>query len=265
MISSNLKCLKLRCFWRKSINSNHEIAMKSIVFWCRFQSFVDTSSRKLLAKKNLVFIVRINITSNFEHFVAFFDENVQIMLRDAFIFFKIHDFKEFFLLKIVDFITIRRRRENYFRKLSNLDCFRLLHLTQKFDSSTFFIQLIELTLQNSVIRFECFDNRRAERIECLIHRNWFLHRYCFALRSEARCWISLKVRRRFLSRSNHDNEFITVQCDKYEVIVYLIRIVIIRSIKVLRFLRLLQCEYRFIRIIQQIDRWFCNHRFYSSI
>jgi hypothetical protein len=34
---------------------------------------------------------------------------------------------------------------------------------------------------------------------------------------------------------------------------------------VLRFLRLLQCEYRYIRIDQQIDRWFCNHRFYSSI
>jgi hypothetical protein len=34
---------------------------------------------------------------------------------------------------------------------------------------------------------------------------------------------------------------------------------------VLRFLRLLQCEYRYIRIDQQIDRWFCIHRFYSSI
>jgi hypothetical protein len=34
---------------------------------------------------------------------------------------------------------------------------------------------------------------------------------------------------------------------------------------VLRFLRLLQCEYRYTRIDQQIDRWFCNHRFYSSI
>jgi hypothetical protein len=33
----------------------------------------------------------------------------------------------------------------------------------------------------------------------------------------------------------------------------------------LRFLKLLQCEYRFIRIDQQIDRWFCNHRFYSFI
>ncbi len=33
----------------------------------------------------------------------------------------------------------------------------------------------------------------------------------------------------------------------------------------LRFLRLLQCEYRYIRIDQQIDRWFCHHRFYSSI
>jgi hypothetical protein len=75
----------------------------------------------------------------------------------------------------------------------------------------------------------------------------------------------LRIRRRSLFRSNHDNEFITVQCDKYEMIVYFIRIVIIRSIKVLRFLRLLQCEYKFIRINQQIDRWFCNHRFYSFI
>ncbi len=39
----------------------------------------------------------------------------------------------------------------------------------------------------------------------------------------------------------------------------------VRSISLLRFLRLLQCEYRYIRINQQIDRWFCNHRFYSSI
>jgi hypothetical protein len=75
----------------------------------------------------------------------------------------------------------------------------------------------------------------------------------------------LRVRRRSLSRSNHDNESTTVQCDKYEVIVYLTWIVIIRSIKMLRFLRLLQCEYKFIRIDQQIDRWFCNHRFYSFI
>jgi hypothetical protein len=75
----------------------------------------------------------------------------------------------------------------------------------------------------------------------------------------------LRIRRRSLSRSNHDNESTTVQCDKYEVIVYLTRIVTIRSIKVLRFLRLLQYEYRYIRIDQQIDRWFCNHRFYSSI
>jgi hypothetical protein len=75
----------------------------------------------------------------------------------------------------------------------------------------------------------------------------------------------LRFRRRFLSRSNHDNEFIIMQCDKYEVIVYFIRIVIIRSIKVLRFLRLLQCEYKYTRINQQIDRWFCNHRFYSFI
>jgi hypothetical protein len=35
--------------------------------------------------------------------------------------------------------------------------------------------------------------------------------------------------------------------------------------EMLRFFRLLQCEYRYIRIDQQIDRWFCNHRFYSSI
>jgi hypothetical protein len=64
----------------------------------------------------------------------------------------------------------------------------------------------------------------------------------------------LRIRRRFLSRSNHDNESTIVQCDKYEVIAYLIRIVTIESIKVLRFLRLLQCEYRYIRINQQIDR-----------
>jgi hypothetical protein len=221
--------------------------------------------KKASREENLVFIVRVNITSNLEHFVAFFDEDVQIMLRDVFILFKIHDFTEFLLLKIVDLIIIRRRREDYFRKFNNFDCFRLLHLTQKFDSSTFLIQLIEFTWQSSVIRFECFDSRRVKRIECFVHRNWFLHRYCFALRSETRCWTSLKIRRRFLSRSNHDNESTTLQCDKYEVIVYFIRIVIIRSIKVLRFLRLLQCEYRFIRIIQQIDRWFCNHRFYSSI
>jgi hypothetical protein len=125
--------------------------------------------------------------------------------------------------------------------------------------------LIKLTLQNSVIRFECFDSRRVERIECFVHRNLFLHRYCFALRCEIRCWTSCKIRRRFLFRSNHDNESITVQCDKYEVIVYLIRIVIIRSSKVLRFFKLLQCEYKYIRINQQINRWFCNYRFYSFI
>jgi hypothetical protein len=221
--------------------------------------------KKASREENLVFVVRVNITSNLEHFVAFLNENVQIMLRDIFILFKIHDFKKFLLLKIVDLITIRRRRENYFKKFSNLDCFRFLHLSQKFDSSTFLIQLIELTLQNSVIRFECFDNRRIERIECFVHRNWFFHRYCFALQCETRCWTSLKIRQRFLSRSNHDNEFIIMQYDKYEVIVYFTRIVIIRSIKVLRFLRLLQCEYKYIRINQQIDRWFCNHRFYSFI
>jgi hypothetical protein len=75
----------------------------------------------------------------------------------------------------------------------------------------------------------------------------------------------LKIRRRFLFRSNHDNDSTIIQYDKYEVIVYFTRIVIIRSIKVLRFFRLLQCEYRNIRINQQIDRWFCNHRFYSFI
>ncbi len=95
--------------------------------------------KKISREENLVFIVRVNITSNLEHFVAFFDENVQIMLRDAFILFKIHDFKEFLFLKIVDLITIRRRREDYFKKLNNFDCFRLLHFTQKFDSSIFFI------------------------------------------------------------------------------------------------------------------------------
>jgi hypothetical protein len=125
--------------------------------------------------------------------------------------------------------------------------------------------LIELTLQSSVIRFECFDNRRAERIKCFVHRNWFLHWYCFALQCETRCWTSLRIRRRFLSRSNHDNEFTTVQYNKYEMIAYFTRIVIIWSIKVLRFLRLIQCEYRFIRINQQINRWFCNHRFYFFI
>jgi hypothetical protein len=170
--------------------------------------------KKASREENLVFVVRVNITSNFEYFVAFSNEDVQIMLRDIFILFKVHDFKKFLLLKIVDLITIRRRRENYFREFSNLDCSRLLHLSQKFDSSTFFIQLIELTLQNSVIR---------------------------------------RIRRRFLSRSNHDNESIIMQYDKYEMIVYLIRIVTIRSIKVLRFLRLLQCEYKFIRINQQIS------------
>ncbi len=221
--------------------------------------------KKTSREENLVFVVRVNITSNLEHFVAFSNEDVQIMLRDTLILFRIHDFKKFLFLKIVDFTTIRRRRRNYFREFSNLDCFRLLHFSQKFDSSTFFIQLIELTLQSSVIRFEGFDNRRIERIECFVYRNWFLHRYCFVLRCEIRCWTSLRIRRRSLFRSNHDNEFITVQCDKYEMIVYFIRIVIIRSIKVLRFLRLLQCEYKFIRINQQIDRWFCNHRFYSFI
>jgi hypothetical protein len=188
------------------------------------------------------------------------------MLNDAFIFFRIHDFKKFFFLKIVDLITIRRWRENYFRKFNNFDCFDFLHLAQKFDSSTFFIQLIEFTLQNNLIRsFECFDHLRVERIEWFIHRDWFLHRYCFVLRCEIRCWTSLKIRRRSLSRSNHDNEVIIVQCDKYQMIVYFIRIVIIRLIKVLKFSRLLQFEYKYIRIIQQIDRWFCNHRFYSFI
>ncbi len=97
------------------------------------------------------------------------------MLHDVFIFFKIHDFKKFLFLKIIDFIMIRQHRENYFKKLSNLDCFRFLHFTQKFDSSTFFIQLIKLTLQNNVIRFEYFDNQRVERIECLfIVINFFI-------------------------------------------------------------------------------------------
>jgi hypothetical protein len=127
--------------------------------------------KKISREENFVFIVRVNITSNLENFVAFSNEDVQIMLRDAFIFFNIHDFKNFLLLKIVDFTTIRRRRENCFKKLSNFDCFRFLHLTQKFDSSTFFIQLIKLTLQNSVIRFECFDNWRVKRIEYFVHRN----------------------------------------------------------------------------------------------
>jgi hypothetical protein len=68
---------------------------------------------------------------------------------------------------------------------------------------------------------------RIERIKCFVHRNRFFHRYCFVLRCETRCWISLKIRRRFLFRSNHDNESIIMRCDKYEVIVYLIRIVII--------------------------------------
>jgi hypothetical protein len=58
----------------------------------------------------------------------------------------------------------------------------------------------------------------------------------------------LRIRRRFLSRSNHDNESTIMQYDKYEVIVYFTRFVTIKSIKVLRFLRLLQCEYKYIRI-----------------
>jgi hypothetical protein len=37
------------------------------------------------------------------------------------------------------------------------------------------------------------------------------------------------------------------------MIFYFIQIVIIRSIKVLKFLKLLQCEYKYIRINQQID------------
>ncbi len=126
---------------------------------------------KAFREENLVFVVRVNITSNLEHFIVFLNENVQIMLRDVFIFCWIHDFKKFFFLKIVDLITIRRRHENYFRKFNNFDCFRFLHLSQKFDSSTFFIQLNELTLQNNVIRFECFYNRRIKRIECFVHRN----------------------------------------------------------------------------------------------
>jgi hypothetical protein len=169
-------------------------------------------------------------------------------------------------LKIVDIITIRRRRENYFKEFNNFDCFDFLHFTQKFDSSTFLIQLIKLSLQNSVIRsFECFDRLRIERIECFVHRNRFFHQYCFALRCEIRCWTSLKIRQRFLFRSNHDNEFIIMRCDKYKMIVYFIQIVIIRSIKMLKFLILLQCKYKYIHINQQIDRWFCNHRFYSFI
>jgi hypothetical protein len=54
--------------------------------------------------------------------------------------------------------------------------------------------LIKLSLQNSVIRsFECVDRLRAKRIECFVHRNWFFHRYCFSLRCEIRCWISLRI------------------------------------------------------------------------
>jgi hypothetical protein len=171
------------------------------------------------------------------------------VLNNVFIFFKIYNFEELFFLNMIDIITIRRRRENYFKKFNNFDYFVFLHFTQKFDSSTFFIQLIKLSLQSNVIRsFECFDRLRIERIKCFVHRNWFLYRHCFALRFETRCWTSLRIRQRFLSRSNHDNEFIIVRCDKYEMIVYFTRIVIIRSIKMLKFLILLQCEYRYIRI-----------------
>jgi hypothetical protein len=87
--------------------------------------------KKTSREENLVFIVRVNITSSLEHLVTFSNEDVQIMLRDIFILFKVHDFKKFLLLKIVDLTTIRRRRENYFRKLNSFDCSRLLYLSQK--------------------------------------------------------------------------------------------------------------------------------------
>jgi hypothetical protein len=128
--------------------------------------------KKTSREENLVFVVRINITSNFEYFVIFSNKNVQIMLNNVFVFFKIHDFEKFHFLKIVDLITIRRHCENYFREFNNFDCFDFLHLAQKFDSSTFFISLIKLTLQNNVIRsFECFDRLRIECIECFVHCN----------------------------------------------------------------------------------------------
>jgi hypothetical protein len=94
------------------------------------------------------------------------------MLNNVFVFFKIHDVKKFLFLKIVDLITIRQHRENYFKEFNNFNCFDFLHHAQKFYSSTFFIQLIEFTFQINVIRsFECFDHLCVERIEYVIHRN----------------------------------------------------------------------------------------------
>ncbi len=128
---------------------------------------VEKASRE----ENLIFIVRVDITSNLEYLVAFSNKDVQIVLSDVLVFFRIHNLKKSLLLKIVDLIMIHRRCENYFRKFSSLDCSDFLHLAQKFDSSTFLIQQIEFTLQSSVIRsFECFDRLRAEHIECFVHR-----------------------------------------------------------------------------------------------
>ncbi len=130
--------------------------------------------KKISREENLVFVVRVNIASNLEYLVAFLNKNVQIVLSDVFVLFKIHDFEKFLLLKIVDLTAIRRCCENCFKEFSDFDCFDLLHLSQKLSSSTFLVQLIEFSLQNCVIRdFECLDRLRVERIKCFSHRDEF--------------------------------------------------------------------------------------------
>ncbi len=111
-----------------------------------FSVFRRYAFKKTFDEKNLVFIIEIDMSANLKNLSTFSYKDIKIVLCRVFILFRIHYFKEFLLLKFIDHDSIHQRSELNLRKFSNLDRFRLLDLSKKFDSFSFLFKLIEFDL-----------------------------------------------------------------------------------------------------------------------
>ncbi len=131
--------------------------------------------KKIFDEKNLVFIIKVNMSANFKNFSTFSYKNIKIMLCRVFIFFQIHYLEEFFFLKFINHDLIHQKNELSFKKFNDFNCFRFFHFFKKFDSLSFLFELIEFNLQNRIIEFFLHDFYRFHNlifkdIRNLIHR-----------------------------------------------------------------------------------------------
>jgi hypothetical protein len=102
--------------------------------------------KKTFDEKNLILIIEVDMSANLKNFSTFSYKDIKIVLCRAFILLRIHYFEEFLLLKFIDHDSIHQKNELSFKKFSNLNRFRLLDLSKKFDFLSFLFKLIEFDL-----------------------------------------------------------------------------------------------------------------------